>query len=113
MQSSSRTNIHACQDVALIRCCSSSTVAARSVEEADWGVTAKRGRQVCIASTCLLVNFLEIRISFCILMTISRDFESHIPRNGPKDNNGQQSLRGEHLRSSWPACFPVQWTSRP
>ena len=25
----------------------------------DWGVYSKRGRQVCIASTCLLVNFRE------------------------------------------------------
>jgi len=28
-------------------------------ERPDWGVYSKRGRQVCIASTCLLVNFRE------------------------------------------------------
>jgi len=25
----------------------------------DWGAYSKRGRQVCIASTCLLVNFRQ------------------------------------------------------
>jgi len=52
-----------------------------------------------------------------VTATLSRPrLHSHSRVNKTKqhieDNNGQQSLSGKHLRSSWTACFPVQWTSR-
>jgi len=54
-------------------------------ERPDWGVYSKRGRQVCIASTCLLVNFREASFQFCFCtrkdwLTKKGKFVSDIPR---------------------------------
>ena len=54
-------------------------------ERPDWGVYNKRGRQVCIASTCFLGNFRKASLSFCFCtrkdrLTKKGKFAFDIPR---------------------------------
>jgi len=77
------------QCVAVCRSVSQCVAVCRSVlQRPDWGVYSKRGRQVCIASTCLLVNFREasLYVWFCTRkdwLTKKGKFVFHIPHNRP------------------------------